>query len=307
MPNHPTNLFRIFTLYRSTIFLPCCSVLLCHKIKKALADMAFSAVDIYGKATTVLLLPALFMAELLINNKDEWKKSFVNFLVKYALPSLIGLSVFILWQYFETGIWFAYFKKQSEHWGHAFSLPSLPFSNIENGNWRYHWLSALAMLIDITALFWLIWHFFLWLKNKNDRDPNLIFSMGYLAMVLIFLLFFNPKYAGPFTNVMGANRYTLSTPFFIYFLNYYYNRFFSKKAILYYVLFANVFFALLGAFESGDNYFIMGLIPTLLVTAFMANGNLKEKQPWIIILLIAFNYLIQMHLFQQFTTPMYVD
>jgi len=279
-----------------------------YAIKKEKHQLLWIALFLIAlvRATTMLMLPGLMVMALLSADRSQWKRSLWLFAYRYALPSLLGLSVFIIWQYLETGIWFAYFKKQASHWGHTFSIPEFPFSNIENGNWRYHWLSALALLLCLIAFIWLVRQGILWLRHKTEQDPNLVFSAGYLTMVLIFILFFNPKYIA-LTNVMGANRYTLATPFVIYFLHYLYHCKYTPRTIIYFILFANAFFALFRAFESLGSYIVIGLIPTLLITAFTVARYSGQRQSWLITAVIAFNFLIQMHLFQQFITPLYMD
>lgn len=169
------------------------------------------------RATGVFLLPAFLAMELLSNSTRQWWRSVCTVMIKYALPMFVGLALFVLWQYVETGIWFAYFKTQADHWGHTFSFPGLPFRNIEGGEIRYHWLSALAMLIDALAFFFLIRQAILWFRGQLIKDRALVLSAGYLTMVLMSVLFLNPKYGGPYTNIMGANRYTFITPFFFIF------------------------------------------------------------------------------------------
>ena len=94
--------------------------------------------------------------ELMSNPKNEYLKSIWRFVYKSAFPAIIGLSIFVLFQYYETGIWFAYFKTQSTHWEHIFTWTGLPFTNIENAMQRYHWLSALALFLNLFALIYLL-------------------------------------------------------------------------------------------------------------------------------------------------------
>ena len=217
----------------------------------------------------------------------------------------LGLGVFLYWQFVETEILFAYFKKQADHWGHTFAFPTLPFSNIENGSWRYHWLSALAMLIDTIAVIFLVWQGIQWIKNKVNEKGVLILSAGYLAMVLITLLFLNPHY-GNQTNIMGANRYTIITPFFFLFIHYLYKQKYSLRQIFWVFVFINIFWGLFGAYNGLNSYFAIGVINNFLIIAFML-FNTKKRYYWLVIPIIAINFLIQLHLFQQFITPLYMD
>lgn len=223
------------------------------------------------------------------------------------MPSLAGLVVFILWQYQETGIWFAYFKTQSIHWQHTFSLPGIPFSNIESATERYHWLSALALFIDAIAIFILIKQFLSWLKGKIIVDEALLFSLGYLAMTLVFIITFNPKYGGDKTNIMGANRYTFITPFCFYFIHYLFKQRYNYKYVLLTAIAGLCFWQLFHSYIDLNSFIRIGLIPTLLILSFTCYKMSEKKNFWMIIAVIAFNFIIQMHLFQQFITPLYVD
>lgn len=259
------------------------------------------------RATGIFFLPAFIAAELLHRHARDWWKSLGLALIRYGIPMALGLALFVTWQYLETGIWFAYFKKQAEHWGHTFTWPSLPFTNIEYGALRYHWLSALALLIDAVALIFLLWQAVVWLKNKNRiGDRNLVFSCCYLAMVLFSILFMNPKYGGTTTNIMGANRYTIITPFFFVFIHFLANQVYKPKQILFFFLFINAFWALFDAYWDLDHYLSIGIINNLLILAFMLYSSYK-KYSWLIIPVIAFNLMMQLLLFQQFITPKYVD
>lgn len=259
------------------------------------------------RATAVFFLPALLLTELLSNPIKLWFNSIVAFSYKYALPCLLGLGIFILCQYLATGIWFAYFKTQSSFWGHKFSIPEFPFSNIENGDFRYHWLSALALFIDVIAIFILTKQIILWAKGKLIADKGLIFSLVYLAITLIWIICFNPKSYKNTSMIMGANRYTFITPFFFYLIHYLHNQFYSVKNILICLLAAAAFWQLFDGYDSLVNFIRVGLIPLMLLLAFMLYAKNGRKDQWLMIGVIMFNFLIQMHLFQQFITPLYVD
>jgi hypothetical protein len=259
------------------------------------------------RATAFFLLPSFLVAQVLSNPSNEIWKSFKTYLLRYALPITIGLAIFVIWQFIETGIWWAYVKKQSTVWGHVFSWPEVHFSNIENADWRHHWLSALAMFVNTVATILLLRIAFFWLKNgQRTENPNLILSLGYLSMVLMSLLFLNPKYGGNHTNVMGANRYTFASPFLIYTLNYFYNLKYSSKTILTVFLGLGAFLALFRAYFSLNQFILVGIIPIILVLAFLLSRK-SEKYKWLVFCVVAFNVFVQLHHFQQFISGLYMD
>jgi hypothetical protein len=301
------SVYFAFVPYTESLFFLLGSLIL-YSIKEKKSGLLWISLFLISlvRATGIFLLPAFFAMELLSRPPKEWLTGVIRVFYRYAIPMIAGLALFIVWQYYETGIWFAYFKKQAEHWGHTFSLPGVPFSNIENAEWRYHWLSALAMFVDTIAFIFLIWQAILWIKNKNIKDQNLIFSAGYLTMALMTLLFLNPKYGGHTTNIMGANRYTIITPFFFLFIHFLSKQKFTNKHVLYTFIFINAFLVLFGAYHDLGKYLAIGLINNFLIIGFMLYVS-HEKYSWVILAIVAFNFLIQLHFFQQFIAPKYVD
>lgn len=259
------------------------------------------------RATAFFLLPAFLALELLSNPSRLIIKSFLSYFVRYALPILLGLAIFVLWQYIETGIWWAYFKTQSTVWGHVFSWPEVHFSNIESADRRHHWLNALAMFINTIAVIMLVKQLVFWIKrNEITKSKSLTLSLGYLSMVLISVLFLNPKYGGNNTNIMGANRYTFITPFFVVLLNYFYNRHYSGKMILIVFLGLGSFLALFRAYFSLIQFIIVGVAPVLVVLSFLISRK-DNKNNWLLMGIVALNLFVQLHQFQQFISDMYMD
>ncbi|RYF83586.1 MAG: hypothetical protein EOO03_15365 [Chitinophagaceae bacterium] len=258
------------------------------------------------RATGVFLIPAFLAAELLSNPARLWWRSVLVSLYRHALPMLLALGLFIVWQYHQTGIWFAYFKKQAQHWGHTFSWPGLPFSNIENAESRYHWLSALALLIDVVALSFIIWQGLRWLKGRDTRDKDLLVSAGYLTMVLISVLLLNPKYGGTNTMIMGAHRYTFATPFLFVFVQFWYRQQLTWKQILLFMLLANGFFLLFGTYDLQNKFTHVGAINNLLLLAFLLYARFPKRY-WLVMGIVSINFFMQMHYFQQFISLLYPD
>lgn len=254
------------------------------------------------RATTLFILPALFVMEILSSPLKDWKKGFVR-ACKFAIPSIIGLFIFIWWQYLQTGIWFVYFKIQAEHWDKGFSVPEFPLKNIEGGEWRYHWLSALALLMCFTCILFLIRELIRWVNNKSTAEKNTLFSATFLGMVVIFILFFNPVYDHS-TRIMSANRYTFITPFCFYMLHHWYKEAVSYRRITLYLVLSNAFFTLFGALADWHQYFLIGFIPTLIIAAFMLCNKSRD---WLFVCIIGFSFLFQMLYFQQYLQNIFLD
>ncbi len=303
----PSMYFNFLPYTEALFFL--LAVLIMHAIhhqKTALLVLALFLISLV-RATAMLLLPALLVMELLRNPLQSWGRGVLRFLLVGALPCLSALFLFLWWQHHQTGVWMAYFKTQAKVWGHTFSIPEFALSNIEDGGWRYHWLSALALFLCFLPFCWMVREGIRWLKNKGAQDANLVFGMGYLAMVLVTLLTFNPKYGAHRTLIMGSNRYVFASPFVIGALHYFAGKKFSQKWMVGLLFLANAFWAACGGYNDLQHYFIIGLAPTLLLIGFLFYSNDKVANTWILAAVIAFNLLIQLKQFQLFITPVYVD
>jgi hypothetical protein len=158
------SIFFAFIPYTEALFFLLSSVLIygIHFNKKALIWWSIFFLSLV-RPTAVFLLPCLLFMEILAHPKDQLLKSIRISIVNYISAILLATIIFIVWQYWETGVWFAYFKTQQLHWDHHFSIPGFPLSNIENGQVRYHWLNALALNINIMALALIIFKAFKWL------------------------------------------------------------------------------------------------------------------------------------------------
>lgn len=165
------------------------------------------------RPVTVILLPAFLITELLASDNRGWWKSLARFLVWYGTPLVLGLAIFILYQYHATGVWLAYFKAQEAHWGHSFSLPTLPFSSAFG--LRLLWLNAAALFVSFFCLLLLIRYGMQWLlKNKLHTDKVFILSCLYFTGIGLVTILFNSTWNSKGTNIFDLARYAFVTPFF---------------------------------------------------------------------------------------------
>ena len=302
----PSVFFAFLPYTESLFFLLGTLVLYAVKENKRLLLWITLVLISLARSTSIFLIPAFIAMELFRQPRAQWFKSLWRALYRYTIPQLIGLSLFVIWQYRETGIWFAYFKTQAERWQHVFSFPGFPLSNLDNVAWRYHWLNALALLIDAIALIFLLWQLVLWLKRKPVYDEKVILSAGYLAMVLITELFYSPKYGHTNSFIGGSHRYTIMSPFFFVFLHFLGKQKYAARHILFFFLFIHAFWALFGVYAELNKYIAGAMVSNFLIVAFMLYSS-REKYSWLIIPVIAFNFFMQFYLFQQFITPSFVD
>ncbi len=258
------------------------------------------------RATGVFLIPSLLIMELLTNDRKDFLKAIFAYLFRYAVPTLAGLFVFVLVQYYDTGIWFAYYKQQVKYLGHQLAMPILPFSNYYGGQ-RVTWLSALALLVCVVAMIVLVIKAFKWLSGKKVyTDKILILTLAYLPIIMFTMIFCNPTWGSNTTNLLGIHRYTFCTPFIFVFLYH-----FVSKADEYKLKHFIIMFILCNAvwFSMGAYIHIQALLfynfNTLLVFGYMLHAN--KKPDWIALALAGINIFIQVSLFQQYISGAFTD
>jgi hypothetical protein len=250
------------------------------------------------RANAIIFIPVFLMAEVLMHKRSEWLKSLKTGFVYYALPLLAGVAVFILYQYMQSGVWFAYYKLQAEFWGREFSLPAFPLQSMW-GN-KFLWLNALALFLGFFSLIALIRIFIDWLSdNLQPKDKLLLVSLLYFAGTLFLILFFNPKWGNNKTNVFGAHRYMLANPFLFVFL-YHYAKSYKWTGYVFVLVAANVFWFLFGSYEHIQKllYYSMN---TALILAYMVYNYKKTK--WLVWLPVLANIMLQLWMFQSFLIP----
>lgn len=214
----PSGIF-FFLPYSESIFFLFSAILLIglktNNRALILAGLFFSSLT---RATAMFFIPAIIIMEISNSEKIIDKKAILNIL-HYSGIALFGLFCVVLFQYALTGEWFAFAKQQINFWQHWFSFPKFPLISFTGG--RTLWLDGLAFLAGILATFLLI----LFLIKKLLNESNLIlknkafwFSCGYLLMVTVYSLFFNPKHLDNQTSIDSINRYLFSTAYFMVFL-----------------------------------------------------------------------------------------
>lgn len=258
------------------------------------------------RATTIFLIPAFLLMELVTNDRKNCIISLKNYATSFAFPILSGLSLFVLYQYQKVGIWFVYFKQQSRWLGHEWAIPKLPFQNYLT-NFKTLWLSGLALLVCVLAFVFVIHLLFRWLvDNKISGNKLLVLSLTYLSVVMFSVLFCSPTWGEKgTTNLFGLNRYTLCTPFIFVFLYYYAN---SKEGygalkIAAVILLSNFLWLAFGAYVHIQIVIFWNFV-TLIVLLYMLNS---KKYEWVNYCLIAVNVTIQFFLYHQFITGLYPD
>ncbi len=252
----------------------------------------------------VCLVPTFILAEIITNDRKRWLHSIAIAFLNYCLPLFIGVTIFVLYQYKRTGVWFAYFIKQRTIWQRVFSLPRLPFQ-VASGPATL-WINALALFVSLLALVFICILFINWVRNNKQANKLYVLSNLYLLFSALLIVFYNPKWGGSgTTNVIGAHRYILVSPFFFIFLQHATNN--KQYKILHFIcvlIAANTFWLAFGSYLHIQEFLFFNF-NTLIILCYMAVAN--KKITWTSITLIAVNVLLQIMLMQRFLGNLSID
>lgn len=266
----------------------------------------------YLKATALLLsslarptifffLPAIIFSELLSSDKTSTK---VKAIVGLSSVILLGTIISFFIVGYNSGNFFAYSDSQINNWDHSFSFPSLPLTTWRG--YRILWLDFFGLWVVISALIGSVVYFVKFLQKKTGQNinKNLLLSLSYLSMILVYVLFFHPKEESTgLTSILSLNRYVFCSPFVFYLIYYFYN---TKSLKVGAVLLSSLLVCLLliglpYMNIEGLNYsksLIFGLGIALFILLQVSPGVLKSKLSYYGLYLI--NCGLQVYLFQSF-------
>lgn len=185
-----------------------------NNLKLILMGLFFTSLT---RATAMFFVPAIILMEFM-NSEKLFDKKMLKNIALYSLTAIAGLLAVVLFQYAQTGEWFAFAKQQVKYWQHHFSLPGFPLISL--GGKRILWIDLTAFLFSVTALVVaVVFALKKFLKKKSDinKQKAFWFSTGYLLMTVLYGLFFNPKQLDMQTTIEGTNRYVLASVFFLIF------------------------------------------------------------------------------------------
>lgn len=289
------SMFYAFIPYTEALFILLISLvfLAMHKKNNVLLWISLFLVSLV-RPVSMILLPAFLVIELLSNDRALWYKSLVKFIMNYGLPLMAGIIFFVWYQYYETGVWFAFFK-QEKNWGHEFAWPTLPFNNMYGP--KALWLDALAMFVGfVSVLFLVLWGISWLFKNRLQHDKILVLSFLYLAAIMLIAMLFNPIWGTYTTNVYSTSRYAFASPFFLVFLYHFtvYNPKYRAKHFILVFLLTQAFWLLFGSY-----YHIMAFVyysfNTVLVMLYMLYAD--KQKTWPALIILPLNIIMQVFLF----------
>lgn len=296
------SMYFCFIPYSEALFILVISVLFYGIVKKKVAIIWISLLlaSILRPVSQVLFL-AMLITELLTSPRNEWLKAIGRFFKLYGLPILIGNIIFTLVQWYQIGIWFAFYKAE-KHWGHEFAWPTLPFNSTYGP--KLLWLNAIALFTGFIALCLLVGYGFKWLvKNVAQNDKLLVLSLLYMTGVSLITILFSPIWGIWTTNIYDLHRYLFVNPFFWVFLHRYtVNRTYKLKDYLLFLLLANVFWLTFEHYQH-IRYVLYFNSSTLFMILYMMNTN--KKLGWVPLAITAINFFVQVQMFQWFLAMIY--
>lgn len=133
-----------------------------------------------------------------------------------VLPGL-GLLAVVVYQWTQTGVWFAFNKAQAAGWDHHLRLPRLPLTSFGNGAVL---LDGLALLVGGLAGGWVLYQLVQVARGRNAAPrPEVIFAAVFVAGSAVHTTLFAPLSSTGQTSLLSLHRYVFCTPFFLVLLN----------------------------------------------------------------------------------------
>lgn len=218
----PSMLF-IYVPYSESLYFFCCTLFAVGILKQwrwlACAGILLASMT---RPTALFFIPAFICMEFLSVpiGKIPWGRVLRN-IALYSFFALLGVFLVLCIQYAETGVWNAYFKAH-KHWQHHLKIPGLPFVTWDNH--RLIWLDGLALLTGTLSGILLLRHVVLWIRKvtaENSAHRKIyLFSLAYLALVMLSLLLYNHKGENGQTSLFALNRYIFVSPFPLILVHY---------------------------------------------------------------------------------------
>ena len=166
------------------------------------------------RVTAFCYLPALAVVEAVgwLEAPHTWGRRAWR-LFRYGLITGAGLFSVVVYQWYQTGVWFA-FNKSEAVWDHHFRLPQPPFNSSQDNDGAL-WIDGLALLFGLAALLWVGQALVLVARRKRPA-PNqlLLFSATYVAATMLVTVFNAPLDRGH-SSLMSLHRYVFCNPFFL--------------------------------------------------------------------------------------------
>lgn len=254
----------------------------------------------------LFFIPAFVFLFLIEIKKEHFWPLLKKYFLFYAFPTILALILLILIQKIQTDTWLPYFRAQRNVWSRSFRLPTLPFGSLEGK--PLLWIEALGFWLGTLVsilVFYAGYNLIILRKSLKLYDRTYLFSICYLMMSFLSIIFFNPVWEIERTLLNGMNRYMFANPFLFIFI-WQSSKYFKFKPLhlLYLFLFSFIVWLLLEYYYLHVNELLYFLCITLYLTFF--TFSLKIKNNFIYLLLFLLNIIGQTYLFHRFLSEQWV-
>ncbi len=170
------------------------------------------------RPVAMFFIPVLIMVEI-FTFRDL--RTFFRNVLQFVTVPLLSLTAVFTFQYVQTGKWFGFWNVHSKIFYHKFAWPEFPLNTW--GGPRILWHDGFAFFFAMAAVAALIIVAVRRLRKSEGVDepqrPQL-FSMGYLAVTGLYILFFNGRDSVGGTTLVSADRYITATAYFAVFVHW---------------------------------------------------------------------------------------
>jgi hypothetical protein len=212
----PSSMF-LYLPYTEAIFFFFTTLVILLVAQNYKHPVALGAALLGGALTRVaafFYLPALVIVE-----GVEWLQDLSSWWVRgrrlfiYGLVTGAGLASVMVYQWSQTGVWFA-FNKAETHWDHHLRLPHFPLISTADNDTAL-WVDGLALTVGLMALVWVLWAVVrVALRRGPAPDRLLLFAAAYIAATTVQTFFHAPLENGH-SSLLSLHRYVFCTPFFL--------------------------------------------------------------------------------------------
>ncbi|MBC6991072.1 hypothetical protein [Hymenobacter sp. BT491] len=215
----PSVMFLYLPYTEALFFLSSSLVLISLAYSQRVGQGAAMLMGALTRVTAIFYLPALVVVEAVAawqEPRSFWVRA--RRIVPYGALTGLGLVSVMVYQWSQTGVWFAYSKAQSLGWDHHLRLTKVPFISASNS---ILWLDGLAFLTGISAGLWACWKLLLVvLRDKQEAPtPAELFSAVFLGTATVHAVLFASVGPEGNTSLISMHRYVFGTPFFLVLLN----------------------------------------------------------------------------------------
>lgn len=212
----PSSLF-LYLPYTEALFFLFSSLVLLALARREQSPAALGPALFGGalvRATAFCYLPALgvLAAVAVLQQPSTWRR-WAGWLFTNGLITGAGLFLVLLYQWYQTGVWFAFNKSQAV-WDHHLRVPRLPFVSTQDNDGAL-WIDGLALLVGSACLAWVartVWR--VARQQAAAPAPVLLFSAAYVAATMLVTVLNAPVEHGQ-TSLLSLHRYVFCNPFFL--------------------------------------------------------------------------------------------